>query len=174
MEENDFLSDLQMLLEEPISNKTENTRINSETFSDSTKVTLLDNVEETNSEDSIREPSLILADYTLLEEKMLDVDAAVRKFKEEHREIFDFLENLEKEKTDLATKQSELKTEMCESLGKADLKTISNSTFTVTYVAETQRSNFDRKAFEKKYPELCKQFVTVSKVSAYTKWTKVN
>lgn len=172
MKENDILSDLQTLLEEPISNNSENIRMTQNELSNTTKVTLLDK-EETNSEDSVREPSLILRDYTRIEEKMYDIDESVKKFKEEHKEIFDFLESMEKEKTELFNKQSKLKDEMCESLGKSELKSVSNSMFTVTYVAETQRNNFDKKAFEKKYPELCKQFITVSKVSAYTKWTKV-
>lgn len=173
MKENDILSDLQALLEEPIINNSESTRINQNEISNPTKVTLLDETEETNSEDSVREPSLILRDYTRIEEKMYDIDESVKRFKEEHKEIFDFLESIEKEKAELSNEQSKLKNEMCESLGKSELKTISNSMFTVTYVAETQRNNFDKKAFEKKYPELCKQFITVSKVSAYTKWTKV-
>lgn len=173
MKENNVLLDLQTLLEEPTSNSTESTRMTQNAFSDSTKITLLDSAEETNSEDSVREPSLILTDYTRIEEKILDIDASVRKFKEEHKEIFSLLENMEKEKADLVSQQSSLKDEMCKSLEKVELKTVSNSMFTVTYVAETQRSNFDRKAFEKKYPQLCKQFITVSKVSAYTRWTKV-
>lgn len=172
MKENDILSDLQALLEEPIINNSESTRMTQNEISNPTKVTLLDK-EETNSEDSVREPSLILRDYTRIEEKVYDIDESVKKFKEEHKEIFDFLESVEKEKTELFNKQSKLKDEMCESLGKSELKSVSNSMFTVTYVAETQRNNFDKKAFEKKYPELCKQFITVSKVSAYTKWTKV-
>ena len=95
MKENNILSDLQALLEEPISNNSESTRINQNEISNPTKVTLLDETEETNSEDSVREPSLILRDYTRIEEKVYDIDESVQKFKEEHKEIFDFLEKIE-------------------------------------------------------------------------------
>ena len=90
MKENNILSDLQALLEEPISNNSENIRMTQNELSNTTKVTLLDDTEEANSEDSVREPSLILRDYTRIEEKMYDIDESVKKFKEEHKEIFDF------------------------------------------------------------------------------------
>ena len=171
-EKDNVISDLQTLLEGPISINTENTRINQNEISTSEKVTLLDE-DKNDSEDKIGEPSLILRDYSQIEEKKYDLDKSVEELKKQFPDLFKRLEEIEKEKSELENKQTELKDEMTQSLGMSELKNVSNSMFSVTYVAESQRTNFDRKGFEKKYPELCKQFITVSKVSAYTKWTRV-
>ena len=57
------------------------------------------------------------------------------------------------------------KAQLVESMENAGLKNISNDSFKVTYVAATQKSTFDRKSFEKKYPVLCKEFISYSDVS---------
>ena len=171
MNDDKIISDLQVLLEDGLNLGAENTRINQNEISDSINVTLLDNEEK--SENEFREPSLVLSDYTKIEEEKYNIDKSVEEFKKQYPEVFRRLEEIENKRKELEDKQEELKNEMTKSLEAADLKNISNSKFSVTYVAETQRTNFDRKTFEKKYPELCKQFITVSTVSAYTKWTRV-
>lgn len=176
MKENNVIDDLKSLLEgvQVISeNNSENIRMTQEAFSNVSNISLLSEEENQFEEPTVREPSAVLGEYSELEKRNLELDVLIEKFKAENKEVFEALEKFNSERATILERQNELKTEMCSSLEKANLKEVKNYMYSVTYVAETQRGNFDRKTFEKKYPELCKQFISYSKVSAYTKWTKV-
>lgn len=135
-------------------------------------VTLLDETEK-EPEISLRTPEAILNDYTKLNLEAEKIQLSIEEFKAQHADIFKVLEDFNKELELAKEKQDGLKEELVGSMNDTNIKNISNDKFKVTYVAATQKSTFDRKAFETKYPVLCKQFLKYSDVKAYVKISEV-
>ena len=94
-------------------------------------------------------------------------------FKEKYKDIFVEFDKIQNKLNDINNGQIKLKEEMTKAMEKQNLKTIINDLFRVTFVAPTKKSTFDRKAFETKYPVLCKQFLKYSDVKAYVKVSEV-
>ena len=137
------------------------------------KIDLLDN-EEKEPEINLVTPESVLDKYTSIEDEIEKVQLSVEEFKAEHADIFKTLDDYLDKISELMEKQSSIKEELTESFNGLDKKSISNDRFKVTYIAATQKSTFDRKAFETKYPVLCKQFLKYSDVKAYVKISEVN
>lgn len=142
----------------------------------------LESLEETTSQIDLldvevnepgRTPNVILDEYTQVHNDTKAVELAIEQFKQAHPDIFNEYQALLDKIEANSTKQAELKTEMTTSMEASKLKTISNESFKVTFVAATTKSTFDRKKFEAKYPVLCQQFLKTSDVSAYVKIAEV-
>jgi len=138
----------------------------------SNNINLLDETEK-ESEVNVRTPETILNDYTKLNLEAEKIQLSIEEFKAKYAHIFKVLDEYQKQITLNSEKQQAIKEELTESLGNMNIKNVSNDMFKVTYVAATQKSTFDRKAFETKYPVLCKQFLKYSDVKAYIKITGV-
>lgn len=134
----------------------------------------LDNINLLKEEKSdLRSSSKILEEYTDLDLRKSEIEIEIDKFKKEHPEIFAILEEKNNEIQNILDKESSLKEELTKSMKEEGLTKLAGTKFQATYVAETTRTTFDKKAFETKYPVLCQQFSKVSPVSAYIKMSEV-
>ena len=64
-------------------------------------------------------------------------------------------------------KVEQFKERMKEIMTENNIKSIANDLFKIILVAETVSNNFDKKAFEKEYPELAKKFIKQTKRTSY-------
>lgn len=135
-------------------------------------IDLLDDSKE-DSKSDLSTPGELLQEYTDAEKESMKVKVELEEFKQKHLEVFEEYQVMLDKLTDISNTQSELKTKMTNSMEQANIKTISNDMFKITFVAATKKSTFDRKGFEAKYPVLCQQFLKYSDVSAYVKITEV-
>lgn len=74
-----------------------------------------------------------------------------------------------KKKTELEDKEKTLKEDLLIQMEKYDVKKFSNHILTITYVAPSVSSSFDRKGLKANYPAIEKQFTTSSSKCAYVK-----
>jgi len=138
----------------------------------SDNINLLDETEK-EPEVSLRTPDIVLNEYTKLDEDSDKIKLQIEEFKARNAYIFKTLENFENELKLNDEKQQILKEELTESMNNTNIKNINNNKFKATFVAATQKTTFDRKSFETKYPVLCKQFLKYSDVKAYVKISEV-
>lgn len=159
-------------MEEDLLTILEDENISQEVQNNLNSINLLDDSKKA-LEVNLRTPEIILNDYTKLNLEAEKIQLSIEEFKAKYAHIFKVLDEFQKQIDLNNEKQQALKEELTESLGNMNMKNVSNNTFKVTYVAATQKSTFDRKAFETKYPVLCKQFLKYSDVKAYIKITGV-
>lgn len=164
-EDLDLLLGLESISEAPEQPKNE--------FSTISSINLLPEESEPEKSNLVKTPAILLGEYTVLDTNKKRLNEKLEEFKQQHKEIFDLYQAKLNEIADVESKKAEIKSQLVESMENAGLKNISNDSFKVTYVAATQKSTFDRKSFEKKYPVLCKEFISYSDVSAYVRLTEL-
>ena len=65
--------------------------------------------------------------------------------------------------------EKKLKQQLLEVMEANEIKSITNGNLTVTYIAETFVENFNKEAFKKENPELCKKYTKLVPKKAYVK-----
>jgi hypothetical protein len=71
-------------------------------------------------------------------------------------------------------KLDEFKKKMADLMLSANVKSIKNEHFVITFVPESKMASFDKKEFGRKYPELLEQFTKQVNKKAYVKITTPN
>lgn len=166
----DFLENsLNMLLEDskPIS------KISGDSPEDLKPQSNIDLLDESKESPEVITPGALLTNYTSKEKEIESLNTKIEEFKAKHKDVFSEYQKMLDEISNKQLEQSSMRDDITKSMENAGLKTISNETFKVTYVAATKKSTFDRKGFEAKYPVLSKQFIIFSDVKSYVKITGV-
>lgn len=128
--------------------------------------------EDKNEPENILEaPEILLNEYSKYDALNEEIKVQIEELKLKNPEIFKTLEELNSKILENQNKQSEIKDSIKESMKTYNIKNIHNDFWNVVYVAPYTKTTFDRKAFEKKYPILAKQFITESEVSDSTRWS---
>lgn len=112
-------------------------------------------------------------EYVKMERDAAIIDAKIIKLKQEHKEVFDALEALEKEKEEALTHKDDYRTVIADKLASIGEKKWKGMEVEFTYVAASFKTSFNKKRFEQEQPKLYAQYMDTTSVKAYVK-TKLN
>lgn len=112
-------------------------------------------------------------EYVKMERDAAIVDAKILKLKQEHKEVFDALDALEKEKENALTHKDDYREVIADKLASLGEKKWKGMEVEFTYVAPTFKTSFNKKRFEQEQPKLYAQYMDTTSVKAYVK-TKLN
>lgn len=110
-----------------------------------------------------------LNDYTDIEKEKVKLEEEMKKFLLDNKEFALKMNTFKKLQDELNDKQQELRQKMTSTMERDKLKNESNGIFSVTYVAETERSNFDQKKLKEDDIKTWEKYVTKTKISASIK-----
>ena len=122
----------------------------------------------------IKKPDDLLTDYTNIAKDTSSILEEIEKFKQSHLEIFEQYQALLDKITNNETKQAELKEDLVTSMESANIASIGNDMFKVSFIAATTRNTFDSAKFKKDHADLYKDYIKVSNVKAYVKISENN
>jgi len=112
-------------------------------------------------------------EYVKMERDAAIIDAKIIKLKQEHKEVFDALDALEKEKEEALTHKDDYREVIADKLASIGEKKWKGMEVEFTYVAASFKTSFNKKRFEQEQPKLYAQYMDTTSVKAYVK-TKLN
>lgn len=116
-----------------------------------------------------KDMDVIEKEYVKMERSAAIVDAKILKFKQEHKEIFDKLAELEKEKEVALTHKEDFRAVITSKLASLGEKKWKGMEVEFTYVAPTFKTSFNKARFEKEQPKLYAKYMDTTPVKAYIK-----
>lgn len=108
-------------------------------------------------------------EYVKMERDAAIIDAKILKLKQEHKEVFDALAALEKEKEEALVHKDDFRSVITDKLASLGEKKWKGMEVEFTYVAETFKTSFNKKRFEREQPKLYAQYLDSTPVKAYIK-----
>lgn len=108
-------------------------------------------------------------EYVKMERDAAVIDARILKIKQEHKEIFDAIEALEKEKEEVLVHKDDYREVIADKLASLGEKKWKGMEVEFTYVAATFKTSFNKKRFEQEQPKLYAQYLDSTPVKAYVK-----
>lgn len=108
-------------------------------------------------------------EYVKMERDAAIIDAKILKLKQEHKEVFDALEALEKEKEQALEHKDDYRSVIADKLANIGEKKWKGMEVEFTYVAATFKTSFNKKRFEQEQPKLYAQYMDSTPVKAYVK-----
>lgn len=85
------------------------------------------------------------------------------------QKVSDQIADLERQIKVLAEKESEIKQAILEEMESKGIIKLDTDSIVITYVAETDRENFDKKKFREEYPDIYDNYITMSPVKSCIK-----
>lgn len=135
---------------------------------------MIDSCEESFYNKNIgKDMDVLEKEYVSMERSAAIIDAKILKFKQEHKDVFDALEALEKEKEEALLHKDDYREVIAGKLASIDQKKWKGMEVEFTYVAPSFKSSFNKKRFEQEQPKLYAQYLDSTPVKAYVK-TKLN
>lgn len=120
-----------------------------------------------------KSPDVLLSNYSMAERDIKSIKDKIAMFKMKHLDIFNALEKMESEISELESKKVDIKEELTESMSKSNVGTISNDLFKITFVKSTIRKDFDKKKFQAENEDMYSKYLKETEVKAYIRITEV-
>lgn len=108
-------------------------------------------------------------EYVRMERDAAIIDAKIIKFKESHKDVFDALDMLEREKSKILSHKDDYRTVITDKLASLNEKKWKGMEVEFSYCAPSFKTSFNKARFEKEQPNLYAKYMDQVPVKAYIK-----